>query len=61
MDKFQTPQKSSQFVLIFAKNVNFLKTSEGYNFKGREMCFWILVLYIQDKIHVWKNNENTLQ
>ena len=29
-------------------------TFEGYNVKGRGLCFWMLVLFIQDKIPVKK-------
>ena len=36
------------------KNIDFSKNSEGFNFKGRGLCFWILVLFIQDKIPVLK-------
>ena len=37
---------------LFLCEFNFSKTFEGYNFTGKGMCFWILVLYIQDKIPV---------
>jgi len=37
-----------------AKNIDFSKNSEGFNLKGRGLCFWILALYIQDKIPVLK-------
>ena len=33
---------------------DFLFGSRTYNFKGRGLCFWILALFIQDKIPVLK-------
>ena len=43
-----------QFCWILAKNINFSKSSDGLNFNDRGLWFWILVLYIQDKIPVEK-------
>ena len=38
-----------QFFSIFAKNADFSKSSQGYIFLGRWLCFEILTLYIQVK------------
>ena len=44
----------SCMAIIFARIDDFSIISQGYNFYGRGLCFWILTLYIHDKAPVKK-------